>query len=74
MSVSNTSKSATATMANATKHAATFTRYVKAGFGWNYDEPTLTYDGATDPISGSAVLYDSIGTLPVWANATKHIA
>lgn len=44
----------------------------KAGKGWIYDDSNLTYDGATDPTSGLAVLYDSAGTLPVFTNTSKN--
>ena len=42
----------------------------KAGSGWDYDDPELTYDGEFDP-HGRRVLYDSIGTLPVFSGQAK---
>jgi hypothetical protein len=74
MAVSNTSKTSAATFANLDKNTGTIGRYVKAGQGWNYDDPSITYDGATDPITGLPVYYDGLGTAPSFTNQTKHDA
>lgn len=44
-----------------TKNTATMNPMYKAGTGWDYDNPNITYDGATDS-EGRAVLYDGIGS------------
>ena len=46
----------------------------KGGKGWLYNDTDLTYDGATDPSSGLAVLYDSAGTLPTFTNTSKNVS
>ena len=74
MSVTNTSKSATVTFGNASKNAASPKRYAKAGSGWDYDQPEITYDGLTDPITGLPVCYDGLGVTTTWTNATKNAA
>ena len=74
MSVSSTSKTSAATLNNTAKNSSTMRRYVKAGYGWNYDDSLLTYDGATDSVTGLDVLYDSEGTLPVFTNQSKNVA
>ena len=43
----------------------------KAGSGWDYNDPNLTYDGTTDPVSGLNITYDGVGTLPVFTGRTK---
>lgn len=51
--------------------AATWNSQIKGGYGWTYDQTGITYDGLTDPASGNTVLYDSLGTLPIWTNQPK---
>lgn len=58
-------------MTNDTRPSTIWNRYGKDGAGWLYDQAEITYDGATDPITGLAVLYDSLGTLPVFTNEAK---
>lgn len=65
------SKSSTVTATPLTKSSVTLGRVAKAGSGWLYDQAGLTYDGATDPVSGLPVFYDAEGTLPVWVTLVK---
>lgn len=44
-----------------TKNATVMKPMYKAGTGWDYDDPAITYDGEFDA-EGRAVLYDSIGS------------
>lgn len=74
MSVSNETKTGVATFTNDAKNAASPVRQIKTGSAWLYDDANLTYDGATDPSSGSDVYYDSLGILPIITNETKHTA
>lgn len=74
MSIANISKNSATTPTNTAKNTGVINRYVKAGYGWNYDDPNITYDGATDPLTGLAVLYDGEGTLPTFTNQAKHSA
>ena len=53
--------------------AITLNPMVKAGAGWDYDDPNLTYDGATDS-EGRDVFYDGIGTAPTMTGQTKSSA
>lgn len=53
------------------KSAVTLGRYAKAGSGWLYDQLGITYDGPLDPISDNAILYDGLGTLPIWTAQPK---
>ena len=55
------------------KNSVTMNPIVKAGQGWDYDDPNLTYDGATD-IEGRAVLYNSIGTATTMTPTSKNTA
>lgn len=63
-------KTSASTFINGTKNPATMKLYTKGGQGYNYDSD-LIYDADIDPISGNKVLYDSIGTLPVFSNEPK---
>ena len=74
MSVLNQDKPTVATFTNTAKNAASPKRYAKGGSGWDYDQPEITYDGTTDPITGLPIFYDSLGTTPVIANLTKNAA
>lgn len=65
------SKTAITNATNAQKSSVTLGRVVKAGQGWQYDQPGITYDGATDPVTGLPVYYDSLGTQPTWNNLAK---
>lgn len=59
------------TMTPQSKNAVTMNPIVKVGQSWDYDDPNITYDGATD-IEGRAVLYDSIGTAPTMTPQSKN--
>lgn len=59
------------TMTPTSKNTATMNPMYKAGTGWDYDDPVLTYDGATDS-EGRAVLYDSIGTSTTMTAQSKN--
>lgn len=58
------------TMTATSKNSATMRPLYKAGAGWQYDDPNITYDGATD-IEGRQVLYDSIGTATTMTAQSK---
>ena len=45
----------------AAKNSVTMNPMVRAGQGWDYDDPYLTYDGEFDE-EGRRVLYDSLGS------------
>lgn len=45
---------------------------LKAGAGWAYDDPNITYDGLTDPVSGNPVYYDSSGQTVTFAAQSKN--
>jgi len=53
--------------------AVTLNPMTKAGSGWDYDDPEITYDGEFDP-HGRRVLYDSVGTAPSMAGQVKSSA
>ena len=61
MALSGLTKSSATTMTNTSKTAITLSGIRKAGQGWDYDDPSITYDGATDP-EGRKVYYDAIGS------------
>ena len=73
MSVSNLAKNA-ASATNTAKNAASPKRYAKGGAGWDYNQPEITYDAVTDPITGLPVKYDSLGTTPTITNLSKNAA
>lgn len=58
-------------MTPTSKNTVTMNPMYKAGTGWDYDDPNLTYDGATDA-EGRAVLYDSIGTATTMTATSKN--
>lgn len=66
---SNQSKTAAGTMTNESANASSPNRYYKAGQKYNYDSH-IPYDGV-DPISGTTVYYDSVGTAPSYSNQSK---
>ena len=53
------------------KNSVTMNPLYKAGTGWQYDDSTLTYDGATD-IEGRAVNYDSVGSALTMTPLSKN--
>lgn len=48
----------------------TWNNEIRPGKGWLYDQPGITYDGATDELSGNEVFYDSLGHAVTWTNET----
>ena len=48
-------------LTSATKNSVTMNPMGRAGQGWDYDDPYLTYDGEFDA-EGRRVLYDSLGS------------
>ena len=58
-------------MTGKTKSSATsLTPMTKAGQGWTYDNPNITYDGTTDP-DGRKVFYNSVGSAITMTGQTK---
>ena len=55
-----------------TRSSTTFDLREKAGAGWDYDDPNLTYDAVTDPDSGLPVYYDGMGSATSWTNQNKN--
>jgi hypothetical protein len=72
MAITNITKSGSSNSTNLARIAASPKRYAKAGSGWDYDQPEITYDGEFDPITGLPVLYDSLGIMPVITNLAKN--
>ena len=58
-------------MTATSKNSVTMNPMNKAGQGWDYDDPNLTYDGEFDA-DGRRVLYDSIGTAITMTPLTKN--
>lgn len=59
------------TMTPDSKNSVTMNPMVKAGQGWDYDDPNLTYDGEFDA-EGRRVLYDSIGSTITMTAQSKN--
>lgn len=74
MSISNQTKASAANFSNTSKHVVTLGRFVKAGYGWTYDQPGIAYDGPVDTVTDLPIYYNSEGLIPVWANQSKHAA
>ena len=53
------------------KNSVTMNPMVKAGQGWDYDQPGITYDGEFDT-EGRRVLYDSIGSTITMTPESKN--
>ena len=73
MALSGLTKSSATTMTNTSKTAITLSGIPKAGSGWDYDDPNITYDGATDP-EGRQVYYDAVGSTITLTPLTKNNA
>ena len=73
MSLAGTTKSSATTMTNTAKTAVVLSGITKAGQGWDYDDPNITYDGEFDN-EGRRVLYDSVGSTITLAPLTKNNA
>lgn len=61
----------TVTMTPESKNTVTMKPMYKAGTGWQYDDPNITYDGEFDA-EGRAVLYDSVGTAITMTPQSKN--
>ena len=68
----NNAKSAAASVSNVSKNSGTVYNLQKAGAGGQVYDSYLTYDEMIDPLTGLAVTYDGLGTLPVWTNQAKN--
>lgn len=68
-----TNKSATPVYTQPSESSSDFglINQIKGGLGWLYDQANITYDGATDPISGNTVYYDGLGVVASWTNQNK---
>ena len=60
------------TVYNESKNSVTVVNELKAGSGWDYDAPFITYDGETDPITGMPVYYDGVGFVSTVYNESKN--
>ena len=56
---------------NESKNSVSYNPYIKAGQSLKYDNH-LTYDALVDPISGSTVYYDTVGTTPSFTNESQN--
>ena len=59
------------TMTPTSKNSVTMNPMVKAGQGWDYDDPEITYDGEFDA-HGRRVLYDSVGSAITMTAQSKN--
>ena len=73
--MANLSKNSSSANANLSKNTASPRIVLKAGSGWEYDQPGITYDGATDANTGLPIYYESVGTLiTAQTNLAKNAA
>lgn len=68
---SNQSKQSASAFTNSSKASSVIKNQVKPGQGYAYDLDYMSYDEDVDPISGSDVYYDGIGTEPTYVNLAK---
>ena len=61
----------TITLTPSSKNSVTMNPMYKAGTGWDYDDPNITYDGEFDA-EGRRVLYDSIGSATTLSAQSKN--
>ena len=59
------------TMTATSKNTVTMNPMYKAGTGWDYDDPNLTYDGEFDA-EGRRVLYDGVGEATTLTPLSKN--
>ena len=59
------------TMTSLSKNTVTMNPMYKAGTGWDYDDPEITYDGEFDA-HGRRVLYDSVGSATTMTPESKN--
>ena len=58
-------------MTSLAKNTVTMNPMTKAGQGWDYDDPEITYDGEFDA-HGRRVLYDSVGSTIIMTAESKN--
>jgi hypothetical protein len=73
LALTGQTKSSATTMTNSSKNSITLSGIRKAGQGWDYDDPSITYDSVTDP-EGRQVYYDSVGSTITLTPLTKNNA
>jgi hypothetical protein len=73
MSLTGLDKPTASTLTGQDKNAATLSGMKKAGVGWDYDQPDITYDMVTDD-QGRGVLYDSLGQATTLTGLDKNTA
>ena len=73
MSLSGLTKSSATTLTTSSKNSTTLYGMTKAGQGWDYDDPFLTYDATVDA-DGRQVFYDAIGQVTILTPLTKNNA
>ena len=39
--------------------------------GWSFNEDGLTFNSATDPLSGDIVYFNGVGTAQTWTNQAQ---
>ena len=61
----------TTTMTPSSKNSVTMNPMYKAGTGWDYDDPNITYDGEFDA-EGRRVLYDGVGEATTMTPLSKN--
>ena len=71
MSITGQTKSSGVSLDPSSRTATTMYGMTKAGQGWKYNDPYLTYDGETDA-DGRKVLYNSIGSAITLTPLTKN--
>ena len=58
-------------MTPSSKNTVTMNPMTKAGQGWDYNDPEITYDGEFDA-HGRRVLYDSVGSTITMTPLSKN--
>ena len=71
MALTGLTKNTAITPTTSSKTAITLSGIRKAGQGWDYDDPSITYDGDTDP-EGRKVYYDAVGSTITLTPLTKN--
>lgn len=73
MSMAGQTKTSATTLTVSSKNTTTLYGIRKAGAGWNYDDPYISYDDTVDN-EGREILYDSIGRATTLTPITKNNA
>lgn len=55
------------------KNSVTMTAMIRAGQGWQYDQPGFLYDGPNDS-EGRTIYYDGVGSEAVMTPLSKNSA